>query len=287
LNKNTKQFITQVDQAVKTKEIPDNSIVMYQYDHEEHYLVDYKNKVEIAKWIDSHDDDSVTHGRRCPIFVLNGVAEGLARTLRNSHLNMMNYTGSYVGQNGNGSDFRYNPVNTLEYLDKIDKQKVPASLIQMQSYMHKTFVPMLFKGIIQGGKSVKFWRGGTTAFGSKKDFRENYWAPAFKGKNGVFSKVDEMLPIIREPLPENWSAVIPQKLVDTVALGVRSHNGKHYIILANFKDEDQEVPISIGGIFATKVVDFFSKKAIGTIDKGVFKVTMGHFNSGYLVLELK
>ena len=145
---------------------------------------------------------------------------------------------------------------------------------------------MLFKGIMQGGKGIKFWRGGTTHNGSKKDFRENYWAPAIKGEDGVFARVDKMLPIIREPIPKNWSAVIPQEATETIAIGIRSHNGKHYLILANFADHDQTVKVSLGGIYATQVKDFFTGKKLTDIEQGVFNITIGHFNDGYSVLEL-
>jgi hypothetical protein len=286
INKLDKPFVADVLKAIKDKSIPATAIIMYQHDNETTYMGQYDTKKEIAAWIDKNDKDTLTGKRTRPIFVLNGVGEGLARNMKSSHCNFMDLTGSYIGQHGEDTDIRYNPVNTLEMLNNIDKQTAPVSIIQMQAYYLKTFVPMLFKGIIQGGRGLKFWRGGTTHNGSKNDFRENSWAPAIKGEDGVFARIDKMLPIIREPLAEEWSAVIPQKVAGTVAIGKRTHNGKHYLILANFADSDQTVEIALGGIYVTEARDFFTKEKIADINNGVFNVTIGHFNDGYKVIEL-
>ena len=287
INQLDKEFISETVNAMKEKSVPATSIIMYQYDNENDEMGHYTARKDNAKWIDKNDQDPITKKRARPIFVLNGVGEGLSRNLRNSHNNFMDTTGSYVGQHGEATDVRYNPVNTLQMLDIMHKQKAPVSLIQMQSYYNKTFIPMLFKGIIQGGKGLKFWRGGVTHNGSKKDFRENSWASAIKGTDGVFARIDKMLPIIREPLPTNWSAIISQEQTETIAIGKRSHNGTHYLILANFSDKNQTVKISLGGIYVTRANDYFTKQELATVKNGKLLINIGHFNDGYKVLELE
>ena len=282
-----KQLIKTYRQLVKAGSLPATAIIMYTCDNEGAYMAYYDQKQAIARWIDKNDADINGKKRIRPIFVLNGVGEGLARNQKSSHCNFMDITGSYAAQDGEATDIRYAPVDTLRLLDSIDKQKAPVSLIQMQAYYHKTFIPMLFKGIIGGGKGMKFWRGGTTHNGSKKDFRKNYWAPALKGPNGVFAKIDKMLPIIREPLAKEWSASVPQAQKDTIAIGERTHNNRHYLILANFADKDQQLKITLTGIKATTVKDYFTHKKLATVKNGSFKIKIGHFNQGYKVLILQ
>ncbi len=282
-----KKLIKDYLKLVKQGSLSPTSIVMYTYDNEDSEMAHYKKQKAIAKWLDENDKDITGNRRIRPIFVLNGVGEGVARNQKSSHSDFMDVTGSYVGQHGEDTDLRYKPVDTLRFLDTIHKQQAPVSVIQIQSYMRKTFIPMLFKGIIGGGKALKFWRGGTTHNGSKKDFRENHWAPAIKGPNGVFAKIDKMLPIIREPLATDWSATVPQAQKDTIAIGERTHAGKHYLIMANFADKDQQVKITLAGIKATKVKDYFTKKQLASVKSGSFTIKIGHFNNGYKVLVLE
>ena len=282
LNANTKKLIKNYLELVDTGTLPPTAIIMYTYDNEGTYMAAYKQQQIIAKWLDGNKN-----GRIRPIFVLNGVAEGLARTQKSSHLNFMDVTGSYTDRYGQSSDLNYVPADTLLMLDRIHNQQAPVSVIQLQSYYNKSFIPMLFKGIIGGGKSLQFWRGGVTYSGSKKDFRENYWAPAIKGPNGVFAKIDKMLPIIREPQATAWRASITQTQKDTITIGERTHAGKHYIIMANFADKDQQVKITLNGIRATKVKDYFTQQKLTIVKDGSFNVKIGHFNDGYKVLVVE
>ena len=282
-----KNLIKDYLQLVKQGKLSPTAILMYTYDNEMQYITHYDQQKTIAKWIDENDQDITGKNRIRPIFVLNGVGEGLARNQKSSHSNLMDVTGSYVGKHGEVIDLRFKPVDTLRLLDTIHQQKAPVSVIQMQAYMHKTFIPMLFKGIIGGGRALKFWRGGTTHSGSKMDFRENYWAPAIKGPNGVFAKIDKMLPVIREPRATDWDTTISQLQKDTIAIGKRTHAGKHYLIMANFADKDQQVKITLAGIKASKVKDYFTKKQLTSVKSDSFTIKIGHFNNGYKVLVLE
>ena len=96
-----------------------------------------------------------------------------------------------------------------------------------------------------------------------------------------------MLPIIREPLATDWRATAPQAQKDTIAIGERTHGGKHYLILANFADKDQQVKITLTGVKATKVKDYFTKKQLASVKSGSFTIKIGHFNNGYKVLVLE
>ena len=287
LGTNTKKLIKDYLQLVKTGKMSPTAILMYTYDNEMADVTHYDQKQMIAKWIDQNDRDITEKGRIRPIFVLDGIGEGMSRNQKSSHSNFMDVTGSYVGQHGEDTDLRYKPVDTLRLLDTIHQQKAPVSVIQMQAYMHKTFIPMLFKGIIGGGRALKFWRGGTTHNGSKKDFRENYWAPAIKGPNGVFAKIDKMLPIIREPRATDWTATVAQAQKDTIAIGKRTHAGKHYLIIANFADQDQQLKITLTGVNTTQIRDYFTQETLTNIKDNSFTIKIGHFNNGYKVLVLK
>jgi len=73
---------------------------------------------------------------------------------------------------------------------------------------------------------------------------------------------------------------------DTIAVGERTHAGKHYLILANFADKDQQVKFTLAGIKATKVKDYFTQQELTTVKDGSFSIKIGHFNNGYKVLIL-
>ena len=59
------------------------------------------------------------------------------------------------------------------------------------------------------------------------------------------------------------------------------------MIMANCAGVDQRVNISLDGIQPTEVMDVFTGKEVAQVPNGAFIVTIGHFNHGYLVLELK
>jgi hypothetical protein len=199
----------------------------------------------------------------------------------------MDITGSYVSESGNESDFRYNPPSNMSLLRNSHKQQAPVIFLDVQSYYHYSFVPSVFKGILNGAKGLKFWRGGTEAFGSKMDFRDNVWADALPGPDGVFARIDSMLmPIITKPIGTNWTADISPDQRSVIAIGTRDGEDKHYIILSNFSETDETVDITLNNISVTSVKDFFTKEDVGTINGQTLSVSVGHFNEGYLVLEL-
>ena len=57
--------------------------------------------------------------------------------------------------------------------------------------------------------------------------------------------------------------------------------------MTNFADVDQQVNISLNGIQPTEVIDVFTGKEVALVRNGTFIITIGHFNDGYRVLELK
>jgi len=280
--KDKQDFINEMKLAIKNGEINSTSVLMYNYDNEGVYLSNYDWKKYASDWISEHDYDNNTHSRARPIYMLNGVAEGVAR----NYSDLIDVTGTYVYQGGDDKNEEYkNPVDTRSILELAQNQTTPASVIQLQCYYHNLFVPAIFKGIISGAKALNFWRGGTDYLRCKKDFRENVWAPAIKGRNGVFAKIDKMLPLIKEPLFTSWSATVD--MLEIVAIGTRENNGKHYLILSNFDKEDQVVHITINAPFEVGIVkDYFTYKTVATVEDNGFDIEIGHYNNGYLVLWL-
>ncbi len=291
----TANSVTNVFNALKSGEIPSSSLIMFTYDNEVELLTRYiTEKKPLSDWLDTNVVDPATGSRSIPVFELNGVQKYIGRADRNGDNNLMDLTGCYVTWSGEATTQRFNPINTIELMDKANGLTAHSNIMEIQSYYHETFIPSLFKGIMQGAKGLQFWRGGTTHNGSKKDFRKNVWADGIKGDNGAFARIDSMLEdIIVQPLGTEWKATITSQLKDskqrpTVAVGTRSKlsDNRHFIILANFADAAQDVEISLSGITGTAVKDYFTGTELATISNGEFTVNIDKDNKGYLVLEI-
>ncbi len=282
-----KGLITSVVDEMWDETIPYTAIITYVIDNEMQDLCRYEDKLSDGAWLDQNDQDYITGKRARPVFVFNGQAEGVARAYRNSNNDLMDITGSYISESGEEYDFRYNPTSNMSLLRNSHKQQAPAVFLGVQSYYHYAYIPSIFKGIINGAKGLKFWRGGTDYKDSEYDFRNNVWAPALKGPDGVFARIDSMLiPIITKPIKTNWSAEISPEQRSIIAIGTRDGDDKHYIIISNFSDSDETVEINLNNIIVSNVKDFFTKEDVGTINGQTLSVSVGHFNEGYLVLEL-
>ena len=285
VNDSIKKTIEDVNTEVSEGKLPATSVVMYEYDNEQEQLTDYKHKGLVADWLDEHDKDSLTNRRTRPINMLNGVAEGVTRNYRNStNKNALDIVSTYIAQIGHTPNQHLNPINTLGILQKTQNQIAPVSIMQLQCHYQDVFIPSIFKGIAAGAKGLNFWRAGQGVPSvCQENFEENVWVPAIKD---VFTKIDTMLPIIKEPLETSWSATVDNPTL--VSIGTRDHAGKHYIILANFDYNDLLVEINLKNLQATKVKEFFSQEELTTVSAdGNFSVTMGHHNRGFLILELE
>ncbi len=294
-NDDKAENVTEVFNALKNGDIPSSSLIMFTYDNEDKHLTQYiTEKKPLSDWLDSIVVDPATGSRSIPVFELNGVHKYIGRADRNGDNNLMDLTGCYVTWNGEATRQRFNPINTIELMDKADGLTAHSNIMQVQSYYHETFIPSLFKGIMQGAKGLQFWKDGTDHNGSKEDFRENVWADGIKGDNGAFARIDSMLEdIIVQPLGTEWDATIITQLPDsmnrpTVAIGTRSKfsEDRHFLILANFADAAQDVKVSLTGITGAAVKDYFTGTELATISNGEFTVTIDKDNDGYLVLEI-
>ena len=283
VNDSIKKLIENVNLEVSDRKLSATSVIMYEYDNEGENLTNYNHKKKLSAWLNKKDKDPLTHKRARPLNMLVGVAEGLARNYKNStNKDYIDTVSTYVSQSGEATNEHRNPVNTLGILQKTQNQIAPVSIMQLQCYYHDVFIPSIFKGIAAGAKGLNFWRAGTTHNGCKKNFEENVWVPAIKD---VFTKIDTMLPIIKEPLETSWSATVDNPTL--VSIGTRDHDDKHYIILANFDSSDLRVKLSLKNLKVKKVKEFFSQKELTTVSSdGNFSVTMGHHNRGFLILEL-
>jgi hypothetical protein len=286
----TKALITDVVNDMNNDKIPNTAVITYVIDNEMESLCRYESMLSYGSWLDQNDTDPTTNRRARPVLVFNGQAEGIARSYKNDNTDLMDITGSYVSKSGEESDFRYNPTSNISLLRNSDKQTAPAVFLDVQSYYHYSYIPSIFKGILNGAKGLKFWRGGTDYKGSAMDFRNNVWADALKGPDGVFARIDSMLlPIIVQPMGTSWEAEIPTEARATIAIGTRDNEelNKHYIIIANFSDNDTTINITLNGLNANSAKDFFTKEETGTINGNILTVKVGHYNDGYLVLELE
>jgi len=283
-NDSTKKIISDIHNEIESGALPATAIIFYEYDNEEEWLTNYQQKKLVADWIDINDKDSITHDRARPINMLNGVAEGVARNYKNSsNKNYIDTVGTYITQIGHDADAHKNPINTLGILEKTHNQIAPVSIMQLQCHYKNVFIPSIFKGIGSGAKGLNFWRaGGGLPSTCEEDFEDNVWVPVIKN---VFSKIDTMLPIIKEPLETYWSAKVDNP--ELVSIGTRDHNGKHYLILANFGYNDSSIKVSLSNLSVNNVRDFFTQTLLTNVDStGEFVVSIGHHNNGFLVLEL-
>ena len=57
-------------------------------------------------------------------------------------------------------------------------------------------------------------------------------------------------------------------------------------MLSDLSETDQAVDITLNNINVTSIKDFFTKEDVGKINGQTLSVSVGHFNEGYLVLEL-
>ena len=285
-NNSVKNLIKSITNEISEGKLPVTSLIMYEFDNENRYLTNYNHKKLVSDWLNENDIDPLTNKRARPIDMLNGMAEGVARNYKNrKDKDYLDIVSTYVTQSGNSVNQHSNPVNTLGILQKTQNQIAPVSIMQLQCYYHDVFIPSIFKGIGEGAKGLNFWRAGRNVpFGCPENFEDNVWAPAIKD---VFSKIDQMLPIIKEPVGTHWSATVDNPALVSIATRGDKH-GKHYIVLANFADRDLNVNINLENINAFVVRDYFTKKHITNISENrTFSVSIGHHNSGFRVLELE
>ena len=258
------------------------NLLWYNVDNENEQVANYDYKESMQAHIDTNHLDPTTGKRRHPIYMLNGQV-GLPRTYHNTSRNVMDITGSYVGTAdalGTTNGAPAGPRLTTEFLTQ--NQRAPVTVIQLQSYFQEEFIPSLFYGIIMGGRALSVWRDGTTTSGSQADFRDNYWATAFR--DDVSPKIDQMLPLIEQPHFTSWKAWTNQ--FPSVRIGTRELNGTGYLILSNFAASDVSVTVTLQDKTAAKAVDMFTGVQLATISGGQFTFTLGHYNSGYRVIKL-
>ena len=277
LTPKNKKLIKDIDKKIFNKEVPPSSIILYNFDNEGVYLPNSKHIVNEFQWIKKHN-------KSIPIYMLNGMAEGLTRLYNES----IDVTGTYITQTGNEIEIHENPINNFELINRTHNQKVPISMMQLQCYYHNLFIPSIFKGLGEGAKSLAFWRGGKglKSYNCPEDFTKNVWASNIKGENGVFKLIDKLLPILREPLKTKWSALVDLKSM--ISIAPRDHNSKHYLILANFSNKSQKIKITLKNLEIKEVKNFFTKKSLFLSKKSKeFYIDINKHNNGYLVLELK
>ena len=255
------------------------TLLFYNHDNENSALQDYDWHKKLTTFINRYDKDLFDSLKRArPIYYLNGHA-GVARASNNNNRVEMDITGSYVADKVSQKKYIPRPHETLGILDKGQNQIAPVTMIQLQSYLNEKLIPSLFYGIIQGGKGVSIWRDG----GSQSKFQNTPWANHIKS---IFTKLDQMLPIIREAHWTNdWSADITDKGA-MVNIGTRNHNGKGYLILSSHSSTDEQVTINLNGIEASSVEDYFTHQKVADVVNGKFSITMGHDHNGYMVLKL-
>ena len=273
----TKKLMKKIKRDVSNKKLSSSSIILYNFDNEGRYLSNSKQILSELLWIKNYDKSR-------PIYMLNGVAEGLTR----QYNDRIDVTGTYITETGNEIEIYENPINNFELLNKIDNQKVPVSMMQLQCYYHNLFIPSIFKGLGEGAKALTFWRGGKglKRYNCPEDFTKNVWASSIKGEDGIFALIDKLLPILREPLETKWSASVD--VPSTVSIAPRDYNSKHYLFLANFANKAQKVRIKLKNLKVSQVENFFTKKSLCFNKKSKdFFINIDKHNKGYLVLELK
>jgi len=274
-------YIDNVYQWVNTNQRHQN-LIWYNVDNEAGMPGGWDYQQALQEHIDTYHLDPVTGKRRHPIYYLNGQI-GLPRSYHNPSRNVMDITGSYVESNGSVGDLNYKTAYpSLLTMFMTQNQRVPATVIQVQSFLQESFIPSLFYGIIMGGRAMCVWRDGTVYGGSQPDFRDNFWAEAFK--NDVSPKIDRMLPLIEQPHFTSWKASTDQ--FPNVRIGTRELKGEGYLILTNFSDQDLPVVVNLHGRQAKEAVDMFTGAHIADVVNGSFQFTLGHYNSGYQVIRL-
>jgi len=276
LKEKTKTLIKNITTEIIEKKILPTSLLLYNFDNEAIHLSNHKQTIKKLIWVKKYDQEH-------PIYMLNGVAEGLTR----QYNNIIDVTGTYITATGNEVEKYENPINSFSILEKSHNQKVPISMMQLQCYYHKLFIPSIFKGLGEGAKALTFWRGGKhlEQYNCPNDFTENVWAKSIKGQDGIFKKIDTLLPILREPLKTDWNASV--NIPSLISISPRDYNSKHYLFLANFSKKEHNITIKLKGLKISNVKNIFSKKnLIFNKKRSEFSIYINKYNKGYLVLEL-
>ncbi len=273
-----KQRFIEINDFIKSQGKPYSRLFHY-LDNENEKLQEYSFKQAWANFIDEYDLDE--NGKRArPIFYLNGQF-GISRLYGNE---LMDITGSYVGMGGVGNPDIGAPKPTIGIMDVTQNHPFPATVIQLQVYLGDKFIPSLWFGIIQGGKVISVWRDGEGDGSNINDpipFQQQVWAPEIKR---VFSELDTLAPIIREPHWTNWKAHLEGS--EYINLGTRDHNGDSYLIISNHSDDDEIITITFQGITPSAVTDILRNAGTFSVINGSVELTIGHGNNGFLVLKL-
>lgn len=273
----TKKLIKAINRKVLNKELSTSSILLYNFDNEGVNLSNTKKILNELSRIKELD-------RSRPIYMLNGVAEGLTRQYNEA----IDVTGTYITETGNEIEIYENLINNFDLMNRTHNQKVSVSMMQLQCYYHNLFIPSIFKGLGEGAKALTFWRGGKglDKYSCPEDFTKNIWATTIKGKEGIFSLIDKLLPILREPLGTKWTASVDVPF--TVSIASRDYDSKHYLFIANFANKIQKITVTLKNLKVVQVKNFFTKKSLNfTKKRGEFSITIDKHNKGYLILELK
>ncbi len=225
-----------------------DNILYYYFDLEEH---DYRwwsplaNNIEAVKQL----EDAIYGEVRHPQYILNGTF-GIARQYNNEHLldndtpdnfatdyqydyMLGDITGTYIYNPGR----RGFPTDYLKVLDNLEGQRMPAVIAQINAN-DPSVRAKLFGAIAHGAKGMNYWKDG-----GDKQITEEQWFLNFKP---VTEDVNDLLPLIREPHWTDWT--VTQNQGCDVDFGTRNYNGKGYIIVTNYTDQEQWVTFTVNDL---------------------------------------
>ncbi len=169
-----------------------------------------------------------------PVFSIQG-ALGVAPKYTVLDSSMSDIVAAYIG--GQDALIVTSYTDGLFILDNIENQKSPASVIQINMNTGLLFRPLVYAGIIMGGRALNFWRDDTSG-----SVENELWWNDFPN---IVREIKAMMPIIREPHWTSWS--VEHNGSDDLVVGTRTY-WDGYIIAANCSDSPVSEQLTISGI---------------------------------------
>lgn len=195
--------------------------------------------------VDSTDRANNGGNRRWPI-ITNAGNPSIGRSYTKADFSpYTDLVGTYMVRNG--------PFEKMKHEQGMN---VPVGYCQVQSGGYN-YRALLYRCIAEGGKMFSLWsdnRNTNLALGGSQGVNLEY-EPSYPDFPYMFAEANKLLPLIRTPLPTDWSVSSSNSNVRAWA---RSYNGVPYVILSNLVGSSQTTTLTFTGVTGsvTSLIDY-------------------------------
>lgn len=211
--------------------------------------------------VDSTDRANNGGQRRWPI-VTNAGNPSISRSYTKADgTSYIDITGTYSARKGPFEKMRHE-----------QGQQAPVGYCQLQTG-GLNLRQMLYRCLGEGGKMFALWSDSSNtnlALGSQVGVNLEY-EPSYNDFPFMWGEVDQLMPLIRQPLPTDWSVSSSNTAVDVYA---RSYAGKAYVFVVNTSGIAQSTTLTFTGAGPVSSLVQYGW-ATGTPDTGATTVGTG------------